>query len=201
MDWTSILTTVLSGLFGLTTVIGAIIFPKAAKREKEADVKLKEAEAKEKEAEVKAKEAEAKAKEADVLIKDVECKDLESSHYDKRFDALHEDIDVLNKQLTESYKEKARVEEINLDKTQQIRKLNELLLEKERIIGRLNLVIQWLKFWQCKRIKGNPQTEPEKCDRRLPEHPFPMSYDPPEELKRDLAEGMECVKLLTDNKL
>lgn len=186
MDWTSILTTVLSGLFGLTTVIGAILYPKAAKREKEAEVKLKEAD-------VKHKEAEAKLRHIDGV-------EAEAAHYDKRFDALHEDLDVLNKQLTESYKEKARVEEINLDKTQQIRKLNERLLEKEAEIGRLRLIIQWLKFWQCKRVKGNPEIDPEKCDRRLPEHPFPMSYDPPEEFKEDLTEGIERVKLLNDNR-
>ncbi len=183
MDWTSILTTVLSGLFGITTLVGAILYPKAAKREKEAEVKLKEADAKE--------------KEADALIKDVARRDAESSHYDKRFDALHEDIDVLNKQLTAAYKDKAKLEAIDLDKTQQIRKLNELLLEKESEIGRLKLVIQWLKFWKCKRVKGNPEIEPEKCDRRLPDHSFPMTYEPPLELRDDLEEEPQQTKLLT----
>lgn len=166
MDWTTILTTVLSGVFGLTTVYGLIRYPKAAKREREAEAKQKEAEAR---------------------IKDVERRDAEWQHYDKRFDALHEDIDLLNKQLTEAYRDKARVEEINLDKTRLIRELNEQMLHKESQIGRLKLVIQWLQVWRCRRIKGDVEINPEACDRRLPDHPFPMEYDPPAEVREELT--------------
>lgn len=166
MDWTSILTTALSGIFGLTTIYGLIRYPKAAKREREAEAKLKE---------------------ADARIKDVARCDAESQHYDKRFDALHEDIDLLNKQLTEAYRDKAKVEEINLDKTRLIRELNEQLLDKETQIGRLKLVIHWLSVWKCRRIKGDVRINPEACDRRKPDHPFPMEYDPPKEVREELT--------------
>lgn len=172
MDWTQILTTVLSGIFGLTTLIGAILYPKAARREKEAEVKLKE----------------------------IEAIDKESHRLDKRFDALHEDIDTLNEQLTKAYKDKANAEEIISDKNKRIRakddeiaELNRQLLEKERYVGRLRLFIQWLSTWFCRREHGRPADKGKdgvsKCNRRHPEQvaPIPFSDYPDRELVSELG--------------
>lgn len=172
MDWTQILTTVLSGVFGLTTLVGAILYPKAARREKEAEVKLKE----------------------------IETKDKDAERLDKRFDALHEDIDTLNKQLTAAYKDKARSEEIISDKTKRIREkddeiaeLNRLLHEREKYIGRLKLFIQWLATWFCRREHGRPADKGNngvaKCNRRFPEQvaPIPFSDYPDKDLVEELG--------------
>lgn len=165
MDWT-IISTILTGIFGSATVVGAVVFPRLAKRAKEADTRIKE---------------------CDARIKEIEAKDKESEHTDRRLDALHEDIDTLNKQLTEAYKDKARQEGIIADKTALIRRQNEELLAKEREVGRLNMIIQWLKLWHCRRPQGDPAKDCRLCDRRLPSQPFNIPYEPPRELADELT--------------
>ncbi|MCM1369861.1 MAG: hypothetical protein NC204_05755 [Candidatus Amulumruptor caecigallinarius] len=157
MEWTTIITTVLSGLFGLTTIAGFFLYPRALKREKTAEARLKE----------------------------VEAADKEDERLDKRLANLHEDIDTLNRQLSEAYKGRARCEEIIADKTRLIRELQD---EKSNLLketGRKDLIIQWLKWWHCGRPKGDPKCDPESCGRRKPQQPFAIPYDPPDELKSD----------------
>lgn len=165
MDWT-IISTILTGIFGTATGVGAVLFPKLAKRAKEADTRIKE---------------------CDARIKGIEAKDKEAEHTDRRLDALHEDIDTLNKQLTEAYKANARLEGIIADKTSLIRRQNEELLAKERELGRLNMITQWLKLWHCRRPQGDPDKDCRLCDRRLPSQPFNIPYEPPRELADELT--------------
>ena len=55
MDWT-IISTILTGIFGSATVVGAVVFPRLAKRAKEADTRIRECDARIKEIEAKDKE-------------------------------------------------------------------------------------------------------------------------------------------------
>ena len=139
------------------------------------------------------KEAEARREEAETQLKTLEVREREEERYNKRVDVLHEDIDTLNTQLTNAYKDKARAEEIIDDKTAKIRELNDTifalqkqLVDKENLIGRLKLFIQWLKHWHCKRETGKLKGQ---CTRRLPEQsvPTPFQEYPDKSLLADLG--------------
>lgn len=126
------------------------------------------------------KEAEARRQEAETQLKTIEVREREEERYNKRVDVLHEDIDTLNTQLTNAYKDKARAEAIIDDKTAMIRELNvtifslqQQLVDKENLIGRLKLFIQWLKHWHCRRETGKRK---EQCSRRMPEQPVPTPF-------------------------
>lgn len=133
-----------------------------------------------KDAEAQKEEAAAKLADVEIQLKKLEVREREEERYNKRVDVLHEDIDTLNTQLTNAYKDKARAEAIIDDKTAMIRdqnvtifSLQQQLTEKERLIGRLKLFIQWLKHWHCRRETGKRK---EQCSRRLPEQPVPTPF-------------------------
>lgn len=124
---------------------------------------------------------------ANKRAKNVEVKDAELGYYNKRIDALHEDIDVLNNQLTNAYKDKERCEGIIADKTAKIRGLNDdkvtlykKLNKKDNYIASLKRYIEWLELWKCEREMTRPDMSMEElecsCNRRKPPHQTPVRY-------------------------
>ena len=188
MDTLSIILTTLSGLLGCSTVVGWVFYRSANRR---------------------VKDAEAMKAEAEARLTVIETQDKEAEHNDKRFDALHEDIAVLNTQLTEAYRQMGEKEKVITDKTNRIREkdteifgLNDRVLKLTMKIGRMEMLIQWLRIWHCSReYPREEMTEEELCEtcrRRRPPHPFPIKYDPPAEC-RDLRDRLSIGKPIEFN--
>lgn len=102
--------------------------------------------------------------------------------YEKRLEATHKSIDVLNSQLEAQIKLAARKEDIIEDKTQVIRKLQDALssLQNERLkdaneISELKQERDFYKLWHCQREHGGGKDE---CVRRKPPQKIPIKYIP-----------------------
>lgn len=141
-------------VFGCTTLMGWVLYRKASKRMKDAEARLKEVEALDKEHELNV----------------------------RRMMALHTDIDTLNVQLTNAYKDKGRAEEIIDDKTRKIRELQDRiygLLEERRkdavLMAGVEAERDYYRAWHCERETNNCE---EGCLRRRPAQNPPLKYRP-----------------------
>lgn len=145
---------ILSAVLGCSTLLGWILYRGANRRIKDA--------------------------EADKA--DTEADAAQWELYEKRLDATHKSIDVLNNQLEAQIKLAAHKEEIIEDKTQMIRKLQDAIstLQNERLkdaneIGELRQERDFYKLWHCQREHGSGK---EECTRRKPPQKIPMKYIP-----------------------
>lgn len=145
---------ILSAVLGCSTLLGWVLYRGANRRIKDAEADKADAEA------------------------DAAQWDL----YEKRIEAAHKSIDVLNAQLEAQIKLAARKEDIIEDKTQAIRKLQESIntLQNERLkdankIGELRQERDFYKLWHCQREHGSGK---EECTRRKPQQRIPMKYVP-----------------------
>lgn len=154
MSGWELISTILTAVFGGSTLVSTLLFYGANKRAKEVSVR-----------------------------------DAELDHNNKRLDSLHEDIDLLNGQLTNAYKDKERCEEIIADKTSKIRELNEQIVDlykelnkKDNYTSALKRYIDWLGLWHCERELPHPDMTPQEvaqcCERRRPPHQTPVRYVP-----------------------
>lgn len=95
--------------------------------------------------------------------------------YEERLKELRASNTELNAQLLNCVKEKARKDEIIDDKTAQIRKVNEELVEAVRHMATLSREVQYYKNWKCFREYGKGKGE---CTRREPQQNPPLKYSP-----------------------
>lgn len=95
--------------------------------------------------------------------------------YEERLKELRSSNVELNTQLLNCVKEKARKDEIIDDKTIQIRKVNEKLVDAVRITAKLTREVQYYKNWKCFREYGRGKGE---CLRREPQQNPPLKYSP-----------------------
>lgn len=95
--------------------------------------------------------------------------------YEERLKELRSSNTELNTQLLNCVKEKARKDEIIDDKTAQIRKVNEELVDAVRVTAKLTREVQYYKNWKCFREYGKGKGE---CLRREPQQNPPLKYSP-----------------------
>ena len=121
-------------------------------------------------------------KDAEADKANAEAEAVQWDLYEKRIEATHKSIDILNAQLEAQIKLAARKEDIIEDKTQAIRKLQEAMstLQNERLkdaneIGELKQERDFYKMWHCKREFG---TSREECVRRQPPQKIALKYTP-----------------------